>query len=56
MKILNKSTEVPVLYLVAEYWKEIEGLTREARKLGYGVMYYSGQDLMIVPNRTPDEV
>jgi hypothetical protein len=44
------------LYLAAENWKEIEGLTRGARQLGYGVMFYSGGDLMVVPNRTPDEV
>jgi hypothetical protein len=56
MKNLDKSTKVPVLYLAAEYWKEIEGLTRVARQLGYGVMYYSGGDLRIVPNRMPHEV
>jgi hypothetical protein len=42
------------LYLAAENWKEIEGLTRGARQ--FGVMFYSGGDLMVVPNRTPDEV
>jgi hypothetical protein len=56
MKDLNKSTEVPVLYVAAEYWKEIESITTRASELGYGVMYYSGGHLMVVPNRTPDEV
>ena len=56
MKHLDKSTEVPVLYVAAEYWKEIESTTTRAGELGYGVMYYSGEDLKIIPNRTPDEV
>jgi len=56
MKDLNKSTEVPVLYVAAEYWKDIDSTTTRANELGYGVMYYSGGDLMIVPNRSPDEV
>lgn len=56
MKALNKSTEVPVLYVAAEYWKDMDSTTTRASELGYGVMYYSGGDLMVVQNRTPDEV
>jgi hypothetical protein len=56
MKHLDKSTEIPVLYVAAEYWKDFDSTTTRAGELGYGVMYYSGADLMIVSNRTPDEV
>ena len=45
MKHLDKSTEVPVLYVAAEYWKDFDSTTTRAGELGYGVMYYSDKIL-----------
>lgn len=53
MTALRKDINLARVFIAGEYWKTINGKDpkEEARKLGFGIMFESGDDLTVIPNQ-----